>query len=63
MIFVTGISTLRCTVPWAASRRPCFVNLAVIVRKQGPRDLTVEGAFGEDYMRVRELLYTQFYTI
>ena len=39
------------------------VNSRVIVRKQGPRDLAVEGHFSGDYLKVRELLYGQFQVI
>ena len=40
-----------------------IVNASVIVRKQGPRDVTVEGHFGADYLRVRGVLYRQFSTV
>ena len=40
-----------------------IVNARVTVRKQGPRELTVEGPFCADYLRVQELLYSQFQTV
>ena len=38
-------------------------RVRVTVRKQGPRELTVEGPFCADYLRVQELLYSQFQTV
>ena len=35
------------------------VNATVRVRKDGSQKLFLEGAYGEDYLRVRELLYSQ----
>ena len=35
------------------------VNKAVVVRK-GESRLVVEGAYGDDYLRVRDLLYAQY---
>ena len=40
-----------------------IVNARVTVRKQGARELTVEGPFCADYLRVQELLYSQFQTV
>ena len=37
--------------------------MRVTVCKQGPRELTVEGPFCADYLRVQELLYSQFQTV
>ena len=37
----------RSGIPSEFNGGQLVVNSAVIVRKQGPRDLTVEGAFGE----------------
>ena len=37
------------------------VNKAVVVRKvAGESRLVVEGAYGDDYLRVRDLLYAQY---
>ena len=35
------------------------INRTVSVRKDGAQRLLLEGAFGEDYLRVRDLLYRQ----
>ena len=39
------------------------VNSTVKVRKDGAQRLLIEGAYGEDYLRVRELLYGQVQAI
>ena len=39
------------------------VNKTVSVRKTQPNVVAVEGAFGADYLRVRQALYSQFTVI
>ena len=37
-----------------------LVNACVTVRRDGPQNLLVEGAYGSAYLGVRKLLYEQF---